>query len=115
MLPPSVAPRNPIESPECPNCGCNATELINAGMRWGRPWAEFGCDHCGQRFGLGARPRTEEGKVQYRVPFPKLQCPQCGSKKTETRSSPAAEKNSGVKFRYHRCLECACDFSSFEE
>lgn len=111
---PRSAPRNPIESPDCPECGCNATELLRAGMRWGRPWALFGCDHCGHEFGLGSRPRNADGAIVNRVPFPRLACPTCGSKKTKTASSPK-ENSAGVKDRYHKCLECDAGFWSYEE
>lgn len=115
MPPRSAVPRNPIEPPSCPTCGCNACELIGAGMRWGRPWAKFACDHCGDEFGLGQRAREQQtGEAVYRVPFPKIKCPRCNSKNTKITSSPKAEKTQ-IKMRFHKCNDCDCDFSSFEE
>ncbi|HMO86913.1 MAG TPA: hypothetical protein PKC18_18555 [Lacipirellulaceae bacterium] len=97
----------------CPHCGCNAAELINAGVRWGRPWALFACDHCGEQFGLGQRPRSD-GTPAYRIPYPKISCPACAGKRTRVISSPAKAPDRAMKDRYHECLDCRYRFASYD-
>lgn len=84
-------------------------------MRWGRAWALFACDHCGEQFSLGQRPLDSTNGHAYRVPFPRLQCPSCGGKRTKTRSSPAVPPGKAIKDRYHECLDCGCNFASYEQ
>lgn len=100
-----------VATPDCPHCGCNATELVDAGTRYGKPWASYLCDHCHRTFSNGQQPAKSNG-ASYRVEFPKLQCPRCKSTRVETTSSPA--EKSGYKYRYHSCNNCQFDFSSME-
>lgn len=114
---PPRSPRLPsgVASPTCPYCGCNAVDLVNAGTRWGRAWALFACEHCGEEFSLGQRPQNTTNGHPYRVPFPKLACPSCGGKRTEVTSSPAKRPGKRFKDRYHECADCGCKFASYEE
>lgn len=102
----------PSGSRDCPECGCNLVELINAGQRWGRVWATFECDHCGRQFTVGQKPEQKNGQV-YRVPHPRLKCPRCESVDVETTSSPV--ERGGIKNRYHTCRGCQLRFATFEQ
>jgi hypothetical protein len=108
-------PTNPAQSPACPKCGCNQTELVRAGQRWGRPWATYACDHCAHEFSTGRRPQDSTNGHSYRVRYAKTKCPSCGSTNTATRSSPALQSGKRFKMRYHDCGDCGCQFSSYEE
>lgn len=108
--------RREVASPDCPHCGCNATELVAANMRHGRPWCVFRCDHCTREFSLGQVPVRSNG-TPYKIPHPQLACPRCGRKKRSDenwqRSSPASR--SGVKMRYLTCPQCSFPFATYEE
>lgn len=58
-----------LNAPECPLCGCEDTELVEAGGQRNRSWARFQCNHCGREFlitsGSNAGPRF----LERRIPF----------------------------------------------
>lgn len=112
------AKRQPTPAlPDCPKCGCNATELLRAGQRWGRAWVVVVCTHCDHQFSLGNRPQPASAPKGYvfRVPYPKLHCPNCDGTAIDSRSSPKPEDGAPRKYRYHHCRTCGCDFSSWED
>jgi predicted nucleic acid-binding Zn-ribbon protein len=87
-----------IPSPDCPKCGCNDTDMLTAGMRWGKPYVVHQCDHCGHRFGQGS------------VNVARKVCPDCYSTRVSVVSSPAAAN--GSKVRYLACQECGKHFKN---
>ena len=101
-------------TPACPHCGCNAAELVGAGMRWGRAWALFECDHCGKQYSLGQRPANTTNGHQYRVPYERTKCPSCSGTNTRVTATPAKKSAAEMQIRYHGCDDCGCKFSSFE-
>lgn len=96
-------------TPDCPKCGCNATDLVGAGSRWGKPWASFSCTYCGHEFALGNRP-TASAEPAYCVEFAEQPCPYCRSQDTTVISSPRPDK--GIKKRTHRCRACRRNFAT---
>jgi phage FluMu protein Com len=92
--------------PECPACGCNATTLIGAGEKHGRPWAKFRCDFCACQFGFGRNP--DKPRLVNGVTYRKLRCPSCDSKNTTTTSTRQP-------VRFHKCNNCGQNFKSVEE
>lgn len=90
---------------ECPKCGCNATTLIGAGERYGRPWARYQCDHCSHRFTVGANPARD--KTINGVIYRPVRCPACKSKDV-----PVVRTHRRI--RYHKCRSCGQNFKSVE-
>lgn len=105
-----------VTTPECPHCGCNATEPVAAGMRSGSPWCVFRCDFCEKEFNLGRVPVKSNG-VPYRIPHPQLACPRCHRKKKSgenwSRSSPASTGR--MKTRLLKCPNCNFAFATYED
>jgi transposase-like protein len=95
-----------IDLLDCGKCGCNATEMIAAGMRFGKPWVRYRCDHCGHEFTLGNNP-AREGIVNG-VVFHVVRCPGCKSKNTEV------TRKANERIRYHKCRDCGQSFKSVE-
>lgn len=93
------------DAPACPKCGCNATKLVGAGERFGRPWARFECDFCRYAFTFGQKPNTD-GLVNG-VVFRPIRCPKCNSKDVVTTSTRG-------KVRLHKCRSCTQAFKSVE-
>jgi len=92
-------------APECPHCGCNATQLVGAGERFGRPWAKFGCVFCRREFGIGTVPADPE--VVNGVIFRPVRCPKCDSKNC------IVTRTAG-QMRLHACRNCGQRFKSIE-
>lgn len=80
--------------------------MIAAGMRWGRPWVRYKCDHCGHEFTLGANPQ-QPGTVNG-VVFHPICCPSCKGKNTEV------TRKASERIRYHKCRDCGQNFKSVE-
>lgn len=97
-----------INAPECPKCGCNATELVGAGQRGGRPWARFACDNCDHQFSIGTIP-SEPGLVNgVTYQAVNCRCPKCRA------ANPPVQSTQG-KVRFHRCDNCGQRFKSVEQ
>ena len=95
-----------VQSPECPTCGCNATELVGAGQLFGRPWARFQCAACDAQFTVGRQP---QGVGVVGVPYNtvRCRCPGCNH------VNPGVASSRGVH-RYHKCEACGLRFQSQE-
>lgn len=97
--------------PACPKCGCNATMMVDAGSRFGRTWAKFGCTFCGKSFVIGTSPeelpdgRPVENGVAYNPVH--CRCPGCHA------DNPPVIHTRG-KVRFHRCRNCDKRFKSVE-
>lgn len=86
---------------DCPNCGCNDTEVTKQpdparGVWWGSGSAK--CAHCGIAFSF--RPPvdgTPDGNTPARI-IPQLTCAECGGemKVTQTRNL----------LRWYKCVDC---------
>lgn len=95
-------------NPECPRCGCNATTLVNAGQRFGRPWARFECDACEEQFFLGSKPSTDGTVNGVTYQTVQCRCPRCRA------ANPPVKSTQG-RVRFHQCRECGQRFKSVEE
>lgn len=93
--------------PNCPGCGCNATTLVGAGERFGRPWARYECNFCHRSFSNGAQPPATS-EVVNGVVYRPVKCPKCKSKKTRVHTTRPP-------IRYHQCNNCGQQFKSVEE
>jgi transposase-like protein len=89
---------------ECPKCGCNGVTLTGAGTRGGRPWARFGCDHCGTQFFAGRESGASEGIVENPV-----RCPFCSSLRVPVTHT---DRIGAFKRRYRKCEGCHRTFHS---
>lgn len=85
--------------PECPRCGCNDTEMVDAGRRGMYLWSEWQCgnDKCSHTFKLGNR--TDQ-------PRRKAQCPHCGEQDTRATGGTAA----GGQVAWRNCNRCGKPF-----
>jgi len=94
--------------PECPHCGCNATEIVDAGKRYGRAWARFRCGHCQRVSTTSSSPGDAEevGGVAYNPV--NCRCPRCNA------ANPRVHTSRG-RIRYHRCDNCGASFKSVEK
>lgn len=89
---------------ECPKCGSNGVVLTDAGTRSGRPWARYGCDHCGTQFYAGMKPAEPRGVVEKPV-----RCPFCGGLRVPVTRT---ERVGSHKRRYRKCEGCSRTFHS---
>lgn len=96
-----------VVAPECPKCGCNATELVGAGERMGRAWARFACDHCTSQFFLGTNPQVD-GEINGVVEQP-VRCPRCKSSKVPVDNT---SRIGSTKRRHRKCQNCQQGFYS---
>lgn len=94
--------------PDCPHCGCNATEIVDAGMRYGRAWARFKCDHCQRVSSTISAPSDQQdaGGVAYNPV--NCRCPRCNA------PNPRVHTTRG-RIRFHRCDKCGSRFKSVEK
>lgn len=91
--------------PDCPGCGCNATTLIGAGERFGRPWARYKCQFCQKQFTNGANPATPEIVNGVTYETTRCKCPKCEA------VNPPVTSTRG-RIRYHKCENCGQLFKS---
>ena len=101
--------------PECEACGSTDLALVNARMRWGKPWARFKCQACGQlrHMGLSAEPVNDS--VEYDANG--THCPHCPGEETRVRSVRRPfSRNWPMDYtkRYHNCLDCGKNFRSHQ-
>ncbi len=118
-----------IIGPECPNCECPDTEVIEDRLVFGQRRERCACAFCGHRFtadGLvqqveteGAapaeaiEPATESGRaaaVSYNPAPPRCTCPACHKRNPPVKSTT---KDGARIIRYHKC-ECGHKFKSIE-
>lgn len=90
---------------DCARCGCNATVIVGAGEKHGKPWARYECTYCGKQFIHGTEPKQGENEL---VEYQKTRCPKCNSINTRVTGSP-------LPIRYHHCDNCNKPFRSFEK
>ena len=102
----------PIEGPDCPDCGCTDSAEVDR-VTWGdREMSVRICGNCGRRWRVGVAelesttdtttPTGTQG-VAYHV----LRCPECGSDATRVTSTRRP-------LRWHKCDDCDHTFKSFE-
>jgi transcriptional regulator NrdR family protein len=104
-------------TPPCPSCHCQHNAVLEAGNSWSGPWERRVCRHCGRQWTGKVTPpepaRPSASTVYYDGLHP-ARCPECGSAKTRTTSSPKPADPALPRRRHHKCLECKGKFQSVE-
>lgn len=100
---------------ECPNCGCEDSDVVSRGRRWGKPVESRSCSHCGKRFRAEVKEGVEVSGVVVYKPSTKggATCPRCGRFPVRVASSGPAE-DVGPRVRAHKCA-CGWVGKSVEE
>lgn len=97
--------------PECPQCGCNDSEVVRTYKSFGVETALRRCAYCGKEFTARAPAPPPVVHEEPKPPTPvfhepqKTHCPQCDS--TETRVSSTRKL-----IRHHKCGSCSHTFKT---
>jgi len=108
-----------VTGPECPECGCEASEVIQDKV-WGQEIELRRCNDCGTQFQHGAKAWPDPNKAKAdddsgdgsgfagAVIYHILRCPACQSPNVKTTSTR-------VPVRHHKCHDCGENFKSLEK
>ena len=103
-----------VDGPECPGCGCGASEVLDSRLRFGEQWEKRQCGACGRVFSLTVQDPgdTEDdegsGWDGHAVDYVVMCCPRCQSNRVRvTRTDKPT--------RYHKCDDCGQTFKSVEK
>ena len=99
-----------VNGPECDNCGCTESEVVQRFKRWGKPYLLRQCGACGVEFQAPdaesngqAKPTDDDRGITYLV----NRCPKCGSSTIPVTSTRRP-------IRWHKCGDCGQTFKSVE-
>ncbi len=104
------------DGPECPECGCCDSDVLNR-YRWGdQEFEHVACNHCDKRWqvkvsanGNGQVKAPDKAAANRGVVYHVMRCPdpQCGSKNIRVTSTR-------TPIRHHLCKDCGKRFKSVE-
>ena len=102
-----------VSGPECPNCGCQQSEIIRPAREEG--WFASGerrrCENCGRSW-CAPLDQDEQPAPKSDPPAPvfwrTVRCPSCNSPDCPVTSTRRP-------IRFHRCRACGFRFKSVEE
>jgi transcriptional regulator NrdR family protein len=92
--------------PECPECGCRDSDLVQQCSYWGQSAEERQCRFCGRRWTETIEADDSPDNLQP-VLYHVVRCPRCGSDQTRVTSTRRP-------IRHHKCHECGLRFKSHE-
>ena len=101
-----------IEGPACPECGCEDSQVIARGSRWGKPTERRLCNNCGRTFTADVKANGEKMAADSAgaepIIYQIIKCPRCGSEDTYI-------AHTCRPVRYHKCRACDATFKSVEK
>ena len=90
--------------PECPECGCTDSQIVETKLRFWSVCQTRVCGHCGTRWRVTIEPDDPNiGSI-----YTRTRCPACGGTDTVVLQTRRP-------IRRHRCRSCGETFKSREE
>jgi transcriptional regulator NrdR family protein len=108
-------PLQKVVGPECPECGCEASDVVDTRQWRGAVWEVRCCSNCRHEF--SQLSEEYQSNVKLKCPDPAksvvymyvVQCPNCGNE------WPPVTSTLGRGWRRHKCKQCKHTFQSVEK